>query len=156
MKHHQYLQKNATRKATNYFHISSNPDLADKPLLPRVPQRLYDVEPRIERVCFSDSIEGALAAITPKDENELYVYMLKDPFMYTINTPTIKEVPDQHTTHEIWILRECEVIPYMKIKILGVYNVIDEKHYNESYCSNYFLYNIMKDKKFSLWKDNIH
>lgn len=127
-----------------FFHISTDKDLDDKPLKPRVPTWIKEVKDpekvmketgRYEdittpRVCFSPSIEGCLNATFNMtkliDENlpgkQLYVYIPEKPISeYKIksNKDICKDgdVFDANVTGEMWILESVKLKFYGSIKI---------------------------------------
>lgn len=109
------------------YHLSRYKNL--KILTPKVPETAISIYENItiQRVCFSDSIEGCLSALQDSPE-KYYVYILdqeieKNDLYY----PTVNEVRDAKYTHEVWILKE------VKVKCIGIIqssNYDREKQYN--------------------------
>jgi RimJ/RimL family protein N-acetyltransferase len=92
----------------------SDKNMGGKTLIPRVPNNFLikngyedSVTPR---VCFADSIDKALMAISRNlTGEELYVHQPKNINKKAIYKPTIKEVPDVNITGEIWYKEPVEL-----------------------------------------------
>lgn len=101
----------------------SDKNMNGKTLTPRVPNNFLikngyedSVTPR---VCFAGSIDKALMAISRnlKDE-ELYVHQPKNVNKKAIYKPTIKEVPDEKITGEVWYTEPVELECVGKIHVI--------------------------------------
>lgn len=129
-----------------FYHISFDEDLDEKTLVPRVPEWIKDMkekdkdfekklekfktennpdgygyeDPKTPRICFSNSIEGALnAIITPNKRlhlagKQIYVFVPEKPISEyrTRSNKVIKkngDVFDANVTNEMWILEPCKV-----------------------------------------------
>lgn len=140
--------KNGVNPYSNkkFYHISFDPDLDEKTLTPRVPDWIVGMkekdkdfeeklnsyktkvnpdgygyeDPKTPRICFSNSIEGALnAIITPNKRlhlagKQIYVFTPEKPISeYRHKTnKSIKrdgDVFDANITNEMWILEPCNV-----------------------------------------------
>lgn len=91
------------------YHLSEISDLTV--LTPRIPRYAVSTHEnvKIERVCFSDFIEGCLSALQDLP-NKFYVYVPKYEIdKWDIYTPTVYEVIDAKFTHEVWVMKEVEV-----------------------------------------------
>ena len=103
-----------------YFFLSKV-SMNDDVLIPRIPDNFmtkngYE-DNTTPRVCFSKSIDGALAALSRNLEGEeLFVHIPDEK--HQIYNPTIKEVPDKDITDEVWIKEKVNVKMIGKIKIL--------------------------------------
>ena len=138
-----------------FFHVTSDKDLDDKELKPRVPTWIHDIEGDPEkvmkdtgryediktpRVCFSPSIEGCLNSImnihkiTKKEfgSQQLYVFIPEKP-IDQYKHKTNKEIQhdgdvfDAGTTGEMWILEP------VKLKFYGTIQVDQVKDNGKSY-----------------------
>lgn len=129
-----------------FYHLSFDEDLDEKTLTPRVPEWIKDMkekdkdfesklekfktennpdgygyeDPKTPRICFSNSIEGALnAIINPKKRlhlagKQIYVFVPEKPISEykTRSNKIIKkngDVFDANVTNEMWILEPCKV-----------------------------------------------
>ena len=98
-----------------YFLSENNMD--NKVLIPRVPKNFLTIngyeDNTTPRVCFSESISGALAALSQNLNNkELYVHTTIDDNV-KFSRPSIKDVPDVMITKERWVKQP------VKIKCIG-------------------------------------
>lgn len=118
-----------------FYHISLDSTLNGRTLVPRIPAYLaesgvddkYYEGDKTPRVCFSNSIEGALNAIVSVGEGmvsiahdtRFYVYIPEKPiteYKHKTNKEIIKEklVYDANITNECWIMEP------VKLKLYGV------------------------------------
>jgi hypothetical protein len=102
------------------YHISRNRKLDGVILKPRIPDNFFtqngNENNTIPRVCFSETIDGALSALNSNISNDtLFVYepVLKNSIRVLKNKEVQKYVPDAHLTKEVWILDEVE-LKYVK------------------------------------------
>lgn len=129
-----------------FYHLSFDPDLDEKTLTPRVPEWITGMkekdkdfekklekfktevnpdgygyeDPKTPRICFSNSIEGALNAIINPNKRlhlagkQIYVFVPEKPISEykTRSNKTIKkngDIFDANITKEMWILEPCKV-----------------------------------------------
>ncbi len=95
------------------FHLSIDDKLIK--LTPRVPYRIWNEheDNYVERICFSDSINGCLSALYA-DEGQTYnIYVPTSKIK--VYHPNDKDVVDQEFTHEVWAIDETNVIKVGKI-----------------------------------------
>ncbi len=129
-----------------FYHISFDEDLDEKTLTPRVPEWIKDMkekdkdfekklekfktennpdgygyeDPKTPRICFSNSIEGALNAVINPNKRlhlagkQIYVFVPEKPISEykTRSNKVIKkngDVFDANVTNEMWILEPCKV-----------------------------------------------
>lgn len=129
-----------------FYHISFDEDLDEKTLVPRVPEWIKGMkekdkdfekklekfktennpdgygyeDPKTPRICFSNSIEGALNAIINPNKRlhlagkQIYVFVPEKPISEykTRSNKVIKkngDVFDANVTNEMWILEPCKV-----------------------------------------------
>ena len=129
-----------------FYHISFDEDLDEKTLVPRVPEWIKDMkekdkdfekklekfktennpdgygyeDPKTPRICFSNSIEGALNAVINPNKRlhlagkQIYVFVPEKPISEykTRSNKVIKkngDVFDANVTNEMWILEPCKV-----------------------------------------------
>ena len=72
----------------------------------------------IERVCFSETIDGCLSAICPSINKNLYVYVPIDSNLKPYK-PTLKQVFDSKVTNEMWVMDDVPV------KCVGILQTMD-------------------------------
>ena len=104
------------------IHLSEDYDLTH--LTPTIPRYAIDTieDMTIPRVCFSNSIEGALKSIDGFAGRRLFVYT---PTHYVdIMIPTRKQVSDAIYTGEVWSLATVEV------KLIGMIVIDDHMGYD--------------------------
>lgn len=91
------------------YHLSENKNLSK--LTPRIPEcaiSMYE-NVSIERICFSDSIDGCLSALQDCP-CKYYVYIPDEELDNDdIYYPTVDEVRDAKYTHEVWVMKEIKV-----------------------------------------------
>lgn len=129
-----------------FYHISFDEDLDEKTLVPRVPEWIKGMkekdkdfekklekfktennpdgygyeDPKTPRICFSNSIEGALNAVINPNKRlhlagkQIYVFVPEKPISEykTRSNKVIKkngDVFDANITNEMWILEPCKV-----------------------------------------------
>lgn len=129
-----------------FYHLSFDEDLDEKTLTPRVPEWIKGMkekdkdfekklekfktennpdgygyeDPKTPRICFSNSIEGALNAIINPNKRlhlagkQIYVFVPEKPISEykTRSNKVIKkngDVFDANVTNEMWILEPCKV-----------------------------------------------
>lgn len=129
-----------------FYHLSFDEDLDEKTLVPRVPEWIKGMkekdkdfesklekfktennpdgygyeDPKTPRICFSNSIEGALNAIINPNKRlhlagkQIYVFVPEKPISEykTRSNKVIKkngDVFDANITNEMWILEPCKV-----------------------------------------------
>lgn len=168
-----------------FFHVSADPHLNGKTLNPRLPSWISNYikkrgEKKLEeymknngvhedyttpRVCFSNSINGALNALMPGStvinaslvgglEKLYYVYIPEKPineYKHMKNKDVVKNgyVSDADITHEMWVLEPVKLVLYGVIKIDQVRNTKPSKMKNAQ--TNIPMYNFNHDIKWS-WK----
>ncbi len=99
------------------FHLSFDDKLHK--LTPRVPRNFWPEheDGYIERVCFSNSINGCLNALYASDGYKYSVYIPKHEI--AVYHPTAHEVVDKDITHEVWAVDdEVAVIKVGEITVL--------------------------------------
>lgn len=140
--------KNGVNPYSNktFYHLSFDEDLDEKTLVPRVPEWIKGMkekdkdfenklekfktennpdgygyeDPKTPRICFSNSIEGALNAIINPNKRlhlagkQIYVFVPEKPISEykTRSNKVIKkngDVFDANVTNEMWILEPCKV-----------------------------------------------
>ena len=104
-----------------YYHVSQS-NLNGKTLQPSVPNNYFTKngyeDSKTKRVCFTNSIDNCLRALSQKCNNmELYVHILDGN--YDVYTPSVDEVPDCKVTGEVWVTKPCKVKCIGKIKVIG-------------------------------------
>ena len=114
-----YVEESKVSK--KYYHISQS-NLDGKTLQPSIPNNYFTKngyeDNKIKRVCFTDSIDNCLRALSQKCTGmELYVHILDGN--YNVYTPSIDEVPDCKVTGEVWVTKPCKVKCIGKIKVIG-------------------------------------
>lgn len=168
-----------------FFHVSTDPHLNGKTLTPRLPSWISDYIKKhgkkkleefmknngvyedytIPRVCFSNSINGALNALIPGSsvinaaldggiEKLHYVYIPEKPineYKYITNKDIVKNgyVYDADISHEMWVLEPVKLVLYGVIKIDQVRNTKPSKMKNAQ--TDIPMYNFNNDIKWS-WK----
>lgn len=116
----RYDKKDMEENGLKYIHIS----LSDKPITfkPRIPENFmnftgklkqFSENDSIPRICCSNSIFGAIAAIKVYPKKQYYVHLL-EPKKVLSNQETAKYVPDAVATGECWILDD-----EIKSKVVG-------------------------------------
>lgn len=108
------------------FHLSQDDKI--QKLIPRVPYKLWQEheDNYVERICFSDSINGCLRALFADDGAKYYIYIPQRQIK--IYRPSEKEVVDQEITNEIWGVDE---VPVTKIGTLMVSHGIVKEWVNK-------------------------
>ena len=101
-----------------YFLSTENFD--NKTLTPRIPSNYFTKngfeDNKTPRICFSTSINGALAALSMNLKNKvLYVH---SPEITDYYKPDISEVPDVKITNEVWVKEPTSIKCIGKIKVL--------------------------------------
>ena len=133
-----------------FFHLSKDSTLNGKTLKPRIPDYIsktkfgkdnpYYEDDTIPRVCFSNSIEGALNAIVNINDGMLevpqgvryYVYIPEKPiseYKHKTNKELKKEklVFDASTTGECWITEPVKLKLYGVIMVQQISDIKDKK-----------------------------
>jgi len=110
-----------TKNDKQYYHVSQS-NLDGKTLQPSIPNNYFTKngyeDNKTKRVCFTNSIDNCLRALSQKCTNmELYVHILDGN--YNVYTPSIDEVPDCKVTGEVWVTKPCKVKCIGKIKVIG-------------------------------------
>lgn len=106
----------------NLYHLSEYEGI--KELHPSIPSNFltkngYE-ENKTPRVCFTNSIDKCLTALSENCENKKY-YIYTPDGDYDIYTPSISEVPDRNITGEVWIKESVKVKCIGKILCTGSY-----------------------------------
>lgn len=137
----KYYMQDMINNNLNLIHLSKSAT----PIImhPRVPNNKLTkkgVENNtIPRICFSNSIFGALAAIEPRQGDEMYVHIPINPQKIILNKDVIKYVPDAINTGETWILDN-----YLYTNIVGKvivgnsYGIIDKYYINKDIQYTYY------------------
>lgn len=106
------------------YHLSSEKTKV-KRLSPRVPSNYFTKngyeDNKTERVCFSNSINGALMALSRNLKNEiLYVYIPLniDKKIIRNNQFVSRRVPDAKITGEVWVLEPVNCICIGSIQVI--------------------------------------
>ncbi len=110
-------------KTKRMYHLSQS-NLDNKTIQPNIPSNFFTKngyeENKTPRVCFAPSISKCLRALTQKCEDMVLFVHVPDG-KYDVYTPTLKEVPDQNLTGEMWITKP------VKLKCIGCVKVIKDK-----------------------------
>lgn len=124
-------------------HISNEIKLEEKSFIPRVPRTVAKNEDiKQERICFAETVQGALGGIPYK--GELVKRVISESFTYLslyevdkriVNHKTTEEikhlVPDAHLTGEYWVTEQITLKPRI-IKVtelrLDGYNAYTDSH----------------------------
>ena len=112
-------QTNDKNKKLTLYHLSKDKNLGE--LIPRIPKSEYE-EQETPRVCFSNSVQGALIGINEDKDitgEEFYVYTIETDNYYQ---PTEDEVADVNITDEVWILEPITPTLHSKIRVDGIYD----------------------------------
>jgi len=106
------------------YHLSQN-ELHKEILKPRVPDNNFTRNGSenniIPRICFSNSIQNCLMALSIGLYNKtFYVYKPNNNINIICNKEIVEKqyVPDALITKEIWSIEETELIAVAKIKVL--------------------------------------
>lgn len=107
------------KNSGSLYHLSEK-NLDGRMLAPKVPSNyLTDngfEDNTTKRVCFSTTIDGALAGLSKNlKDKEFYVHILDGKS--SIKVPSEKDVPDVKITHERWALTDVRVKCIGKIKV---------------------------------------
>lgn len=117
------VAESANSQLLNLFFISSEGDLHETEMAPRIPNN-YMTENGYEdnktpRISFSTSIDGCLMGLGKNVSNQVF-YVYQPAGKYKVITPTIDQVPDVKITKERWI---CEPVKLVRV---GKIRAIDE------------------------------
>ena len=117
------VAESANSQLLNLFFISSEEDLHETEMTPRIPNN-YMTENGYEdnktpRISFSTSIDGCLMGLGKNVSNQVF-YVYQPAGKYKVITPTIDQVPDVKITKERWI---CEPVKLVRV---GKIRAIDE------------------------------
>ena len=117
------VAESANSQLLNLFFISSEGDLHETEMTPRIPNN-YMTENGYEdnktpRISFSTSIDGCLMGLGKNVSNQMF-YVYQPAGKYKVITPTIDQVPDVKITKERWI---CEPVKLVRV---GKIRAIDE------------------------------
>lgn len=117
------VAESANSQLLNLFFISSERDLHETEMTPRIPNN-YMTENGYEdnktpRISFSTSIDGCLMGLGKNVSNQMF-YVYQPAGKYKVITPTIDQVPDVKITKERWI---CEPVKLVRV---GKIRAIDE------------------------------
>lgn len=99
----------------NLFHLSPCCNISK--LVPRVPLKVWNEheDNYVERVCFSDTLNGCLRALYADTDSVYNIYV--PIHKIAVYDPTSKEVIDSKTTHEKWCLDEVPVVNIGKLVV---------------------------------------
>lgn len=122
------------------YHLSAD-KLEETILYPRIPETAVDCyeDTQTLRVCFSESIDGALSALQG-DVGMYYVYTPKDISKCFIYHPTEKEVFDSPYTKEVWILNAVELVCIGVIENKGITSKTEYQMIYPPYDTFYYRY----------------
>jgi len=136
------------------YHLSQN-ELHKEILKPRIPDNNFTRKGyennTIPRICFSNSIQNCLMALSIGLYNKtFYVYEPSNNIKIIDNKEIVEKqyVPDAFVTKEIWGIEETELIAVAKIK------VFQPTIYHEFKCKNVidrayeWEYEILKEYKY--------
>lgn len=145
----RYDKRDMEENGLKYIHIS----LSNKPItfIPRIPENVMDLRGKwkqfsennkIPRICCSNSIFGAIAAIKIQQNKTYYVHLL-EPKKVVNNQEVAQYVPDALATGECWILDDeikSTVVGKIEIGSLLPYVYTFLKDDNNFKCVNYHDY----------------
>lgn len=125
-------------KPTELFHLSFIDKLHSTTMYPRVPNSAVNgYEDCItDRICFSNSIDNALAALQGC-AGRYYVYIPKNMELMNLYHPSVDEVFDAHITKEVWCLNPVEVVCIGSIINNGVIEMIKHEIDREPFIFHY-------------------
>lgn len=114
----------SSTSSTKLYRISESSNWDGAVISPRVPRNYmtdngYE-DDKTPRVCFSTSINGCLRAMSANLKNKEFYVFIPDG-KYDFYRPTVKEVPDQLVTNEVWIKED------VKLKMIGKIHVSEAK-----------------------------
>lgn len=81
-----------------------------------------DMERRVKRVCFSDSIDGALYSIFPNGAYDIDLFVHVPGNRVKIYKTTSDDIYDSDITHELWVKEPVEMKCIGKIHVSGISN----------------------------------
>ena len=81
-----------------------------------------DMERRVKRVCFSDSINGALYSIFPNGAYDIDLYVHIPGNKVKVYSTTSDDIYDSDITHELWVKEPVDMKCIGKIHVSGVSN----------------------------------
>ena len=116
------LQDIIEQEKIDSLYFLSEDNLDGKVLSPRIPnnflvQNGYE-DAETPRVCFAESIDGALMALSQNLEGkQLFVHQPVNPILEKVVNPTKKQVPDVELTTEVWYTDDIEVKMVGKILV---------------------------------------
>lgn len=148
----RYDKRDMEENGLKYIHIS----LTNKPItfIPRIPENVmwfkgnwkkFSENKTIPRICCSNSIFGAIAAINIKENKTYYVHLL-EPKKVLSNQEVAKYVPDAIATGECWILDDeikSTVIGKVEIGNMLPYTYMFLKDDDNFKCTCYHDYNFI-------------
>lgn len=116
------VAESANSQLLNLFFISSEGDLHETEMAPRIPNN-YMTENGYEdnktpRISFSTSIDGCLMGLGKNVSNQVF-YVYQPAGKYKVITPTIDQVPDVKITKERWICEPVKLVRVGKIRVTG-------------------------------------
>ena len=127
------------------YHLSRRLKTTISPRIPETAVPFYE-DTEIPRVCFSESIDGALSALQG-DEGIYYVHVPKDISKCFIYKPTEKDVFDSICTNEVWVLNDVELVCIGIIENKGILSTTE-------YRMKYPPYDIFHYRKCDwIWKE---
>lgn len=138
------LSNNQKSEVQIMYHISKDSNLHGVTLSPRIPHNFFTEngweDNATKRVCFSETIDGALSALNQNLDNEiLYVYepATLENIRTKPNNEVVDFVPDAHLTKEIWVLEDVE------LRFVKTITVLD--------CQSPTFYEYEEGKKGEFW-----
>ncbi len=81
-----------------------------------------DMERRVKRVCFADSINGAIYSIFPNGTYDIDLYIHVPGNKVKVYSTTSDDIYDSDITHELWVKEPVEMKCIGKIHISGTSN----------------------------------
>jgi hypothetical protein len=156
----RYDKRDMEENGLKYIHIS----LSESPItfIPRIPEnamifpkywKQYNEDKTIPRICCSNSIFGALAAIKVKDNKTYYVHLL-EPKKVINNREVAQYVPDAMATGECWILDneiKSTVIGKIEVGSLLPYTYVFLKEHDNFCRANFYDYTFIPfESKFNI------
>lgn len=133
-------------KKKKFYFISDNDSLVY--LHPRIPNNFFTkngYEDNItKRVCLSESVSGALSALSQNLQNK--VLTVYEVYLASYYKPSITEVPDCKVTQEVWSLNPVKLHKIYKIKITSA---VDNPliFYYGNKCAETYRWNYIKINK---------
>lgn len=148
-----YDKRDMQLNGWKFIHLSKSKEKLT--LVPRIPKntmkfdkehKQFNQDNKIKRICVSNSILGAISAISSKiKKNDVYYVHLLKPKTIINNSQVAKFVPDAISTGQIWILDDeitTEIVGKITIKSQLPYIYTFVKDDDWFCCNDYYDYNL--------------